>query len=122
MSSPLTWRIYLKDACLETGENVADLVSTLSEEDLDRPFVCPSRWESSGVPFQAWGPVFTYFPIEYDGRQWVGFVPRNPCNTPAHPQGYDEGGELSYFGDHSRLQAARARAQRESNAKALNSS
>ena len=34
-----------------------------------------------GVPFVLWTKNFVYFPICYDGAEWVGCVPRNPCST-----------------------------------------
>ena len=32
-----------------------------------------------GVPFTAWSKDWVYFPVCYDGAQWVLRVPRNPC-------------------------------------------
>jgi len=33
---------------------------------------------AEGCPFTAWGKRYVYFPITYDGSEWVGFAPRNP--------------------------------------------
>lgn len=33
-----------------------------------------------GVPFTAWTKERVYFPVVYDGAEWVESVPRNPCD------------------------------------------
>ena len=33
-----------------------------------------------GKSFTAWGEKYVYFPVCYDGAEWVGKAPRNPCN------------------------------------------
>ena len=35
---------------------------------------------SNGGPFTVWTKDFVYFPVVYDGAEWVGSVPRNPCD------------------------------------------
>jgi hypothetical protein len=32
-----------------------------------------------GCKFTAWSKEWVYFPVTYDGSEWVGRVPRNPC-------------------------------------------
>jgi len=34
---------------------------------------------TEGEPFTAWSKEWVYFPVQYDGRESVGRVPRNPC-------------------------------------------
>jgi len=36
-----------------------------------------------GCHFTAWGESHVYFPVTYDGAEWIGSVPRNPepCAT-----------------------------------------
>jgi len=34
---------------------------------------------ADGEPFTAWSKEWVYFPVQYDGRESVGRVPRNPC-------------------------------------------
>lgn len=34
----------------------------------------------NGPFFTAWTKDKVYFPICYDGAEWIGNVPRNPCN------------------------------------------
>jgi hypothetical protein len=33
----------------------------------------------NGCPFTLWTKKRVYFPVCYDGAEWVGSVPRNPC-------------------------------------------
>jgi hypothetical protein len=35
--------------------------------------------KADGEPFTAWSKEWVYFPVQYDGRESVGRVPRNPC-------------------------------------------
>lgn len=29
-------------------------------------------------PFTAWTEKYVYFPLEYDGKEYIGYAPRNP--------------------------------------------
>lgn len=40
-----------------------------------------------GRSFTAWGEKYVYFPICYDGAEWVGSAPRNPCDEASEHQG-----------------------------------
>ena len=74
----MNWRKGLKDAFKETGDKFADMVTTLTEEELDTDFD-GGYGSTEGAAFTAWGEKFVYFPICYDGAEWVGYAPRNPC-------------------------------------------
>lgn len=37
---------------------------------------------SEGYPFTLWTKTHVYFPVVYDGSEWVESVPRNPPDTP----------------------------------------
>jgi len=54
------------------------IACTLSEEELlvdfDNGF-----GRSRGLRFTAWSEKYVYFPVVYDGSEWVGRAPRNPC-------------------------------------------
>jgi len=52
--------------------------STLSEEELTEEFYS-GYGGSNGKPFTAWSETYVYFPVVYDGAEWVGRVRRNPC-------------------------------------------
>lgn len=35
---------------------------------------------TEGKPFTAWTKNWVLFPVQYDGAESVGYVPRNPCD------------------------------------------
>ena len=73
-----TWRKYIEQ---EVKGNKDTLVKcTLSEDELDEEFD-DSYGTLEGKPFTAWGEKYVYFPVVYDGSEWVDSVLRNPCNT-----------------------------------------
>ena len=79
-----TWRSLLAKAFLKTGDT--HLISTMTDAELDKP-LSPGYGISRGCPFTAWGETHVYFPVVYDGMEWVGYVPRNPCDTKTRHQG-----------------------------------
>lgn len=80
MSKTTSWAKELasfEDEILET---------TMTDEELNQEF--NSGYGSScGCAFTAWSKEWVYFPIVYDGAEWVGRAPRNPCDTAMHHQG-----------------------------------
>lgn len=42
---------------------------------------------TEGQPFTAWSANWVYFPICYDGREWIGKAPRHPCDYSCKHQG-----------------------------------
>ncbi|CAB5224175.1 hypothetical protein UFOVP387_38 [uncultured Caudovirales phage] len=75
----VSWKEMLIDAFKETGDNFNNLKTTLSKEELEVKF--DSGYGSSqGIYFTAWGDKYVYFPVVYDGSEWVGFAPRNICD------------------------------------------
>ena len=81
-----TWRKQLILACQGTGDKFEDLITTLTEEELDIEFDNGFGGEE-GLPFTAWSENFVYFPVMYDGSEWVGVVPRNPCDIKVEHMG-----------------------------------
>ena len=63
----------------ETFDNVVDC--TLTEEELiaefDSSYGC-----SEGAPFTLWTANRVYFPVVYDGCEWVESVSRDPDGKP----------------------------------------
>ncbi len=51
---------------------------TLSDDELIAEFN-DGFGGSEGKSFTAWGKKYVYFPVVYDGSEWVGRSPRNPC-------------------------------------------
>ena len=69
----------LQEAFETTGDNFKKMQTTLSTEELNRMFN-DGYGCSEGTPFTAWGEKYVYFPVVYDGAEWVGYAPRNVCD------------------------------------------
>jgi len=77
-----TWReLIAKCACGDTVDHY-----TLTPEELDVEFNS-GYGGSEGVPFTAWSDDYVYFPVVYDGAEWVGRVRRNPCSEASNHHG-----------------------------------
>ena len=81
-----TWRKELETAFAEDGEDFSKMVCTLDDAGLDKEFH-DGYGGSEGPAFTAWGEKWVYFPIVYDGAEWVGHAPRNPCDIAMEHQG-----------------------------------
>ena len=71
-----TWRKLIKDAIGDNGDVL--IGNTLLESEMDVEFD-DGYGGSEGIPFTAWSKDRVYFPVVYDGAEWVSSVPRNPC-------------------------------------------
>jgi len=82
-----TWQALLTNALTENNETWADVVShTFTGDQLTRSFY-PGYGGVDGSPFTLWTANKVYFPICYDGAEWVGCVSRNPDGIPTEHQG-----------------------------------
>lgn len=85
--STSTWKEMLEEEMKYRGETLADLeANTLTEADMAKEFDC-SWGGTQGVPFTAWTANTVYFPVCYDGSEWVGSVSRHPDGKPTRHQG-----------------------------------
>lgn len=75
--SERTWREIIEEEARDHGEPI--IACTLSDEELDVPFDT-GFGGSEGAPFTAWSASRVFFPVVYDGAEWVASVPRNPCS------------------------------------------
>lgn len=74
-----SWRVLIQDEMRNYDESWFDVeFCNISEKALDRKFY-PDYGAAVGHPFTLWTKKRVYFPVEYDGSEWVGSVPRNPC-------------------------------------------
>ena len=81
------WKELLEEAMACRGEKLPDLeANTLTEADMAKEFDC-GFGGTEGIPFTAWSANTVYFPIEYDGAEWVGSVSRHPDGKPTNHQG-----------------------------------
>lgn len=72
-----SWRKELKRAVANTDQ-MPLIHCTLTQEELDYEFD-PSYGAIEGSSFTAWSDTRVYFPVCYDGSEWVESVPRYPC-------------------------------------------
>ena len=80
MRENTTWRKLIAQAMVLRGETWNDVVeTTLSNEGLDLEFDNGYGGEE-GSYFTLWTKERVYFPCCYDGSEWAGSVPRDPCS------------------------------------------
>lgn len=80
-----TWRKLLDERREEVGDDTP-IIRFNPEAALDEEFT-PSYGGVKGSFFTAWSETHVYFPICYDGMEWVGSAPRNPCDEELEHQG-----------------------------------
>ena len=82
-----TWRKEIEIAMKYHHETYDDVVfkwpeSGWEDEEFDDDYGYPN-----GRSFTLWTTKRVYFPVQYDGREWAGSVPRDPCETATGHQG-----------------------------------
>lgn len=82
----VSWRELIIECLEKTRDKFEHLQFVIDEGELDRKFDNGFGGEE-GAPFTAWSKDFVYFPICYDGSEWVGYAPRNPCDVKMAHQG-----------------------------------
>lgn len=81
------WKKMIEEAMADRGETLADLESnTLTEAEMVEEFDS-GYGANEGKEFTAWSAKTVYFPICYDGAEWVGSVSRHPDGQPTSHQG-----------------------------------
>jgi hypothetical protein len=78
------WYKEIKAIANKNGEKIIEC--TLSEDELHKEFD-DGYGGTEGSPFTAWSENWVYFPLCYDGAEWVGCAPRNPCGKAMEHQG-----------------------------------
>ena len=74
-----------------TGDKIEDIL-VIDPPDLDLDLKFDAGYGGTcGHSFYAWTEKFVYFPVCYDGSEWVGFVPRGPVTTEIEPQHWGGG-------------------------------
>ena len=74
-----TWRKEIAKAMERVGDRTFVVESTLSLKEGDTEFD-DGYGGTEGVPFTLWTEDRVYFPVQYDGSEWVASVPRFPCD------------------------------------------
>lgn len=81
-----TWRGLIAEE-MQSAEDAGPLVAcTLDDAALDCAFD-NGYGGVEGRPFTAWSLARVYFPVVYDGSEWVGSAPRHPCGEATNHQG-----------------------------------
>ena len=93
-----TWRKLITEEMTKHGDsfdNLAGLALGITEKwdyDTDEDIVTPGSLDTEfdsgfgsaeGCPFTFWTYTRVYFPVVYDGAEWVGSVPRYPDSNEA---------------------------------------
>lgn len=82
-----TWQQLISEELTKRGEDWPSVVSsTLSDEQLNEEFH-DGYGSSNGEAFTLWTSNRVYFPVVYDGREWVESVARNPDGVPTEHVG-----------------------------------
>ena len=80
------WHKLINDAREEVGDDsdVVAVVPSLFDwhKEFDDGF-----GGSEGEPFTVWTKNRVYFPMVYDGSEWVGSAPRDPCDEVSKHKG-----------------------------------
>lgn len=83
-----TWRKLIEPELEYKGETWEDVVSHTFEDEYELDVEFDDGFgANNGVPFTLWTHNRVYFPICYDGSEWVGSVSRNPDGKPTAHQG-----------------------------------
>jgi hypothetical protein len=81
------WKNMLMKEMELYGETLDDIVyNTMTEDDMNKMFDNGYGGEE-GCIFTVWTEKSVYFPICYDGAEWVGRVSRNPDGVPTRHLG-----------------------------------
>jgi len=67
----------LKGKMEANGDSFEKRICTLTERELRKEFD-DGYGSREGEPFTCWGENHVYFPLCYDGSEWVGSAPRRP--------------------------------------------
>ncbi len=74
-----SWSMMLEAEMHEAGDSGPIIYCTLTDEKMERVFNT-GFGGNEGEQFTAWSDARVYFPVNYDGAEWVGSAPRNPCD------------------------------------------
>jgi hypothetical protein len=82
-----SWKSMLNEKLKENGESW-DCVeaNTMTDDEMNQMFD-PGYGGTEGCSFTVWTNNSVYFPICYDGAEWVGRVSRHPDGKPTDHQG-----------------------------------
>lgn len=82
----VSWNKLIEELLDDEKDTDVIIHSTLTDNRMNAEFD-GSYGGSCGEPFTAWSNDWVYFPVVYDGAEWVGRVPRDPCDIASNHVG-----------------------------------
>jgi hypothetical protein len=81
----IKWRTLLEQSLIDCGETMGDIVSYAPVDGkwLDYYFDDDSK-QIEGESFTVWTKKRVYFPVQYNGSEWVESVSRIPDGKPTN--------------------------------------
>lgn len=73
-----SWKELIIEEMQKHNEYWESVVEHTFERGEENILFCTSWGLEEGEPFTLWTERRVYFPVCYDGSEWVGSVPRNP--------------------------------------------
>lgn len=80
MAKLTCWKTLIQEVLTARGETTDDIIASTFKPGEDELMFNPDYGNYEGVPFTLWTHKFVYFPVQYDGREWVDSIPRFPCD------------------------------------------
>lgn len=81
----ISWRELLRNARSNANDKSDIVYCNVSEDVMNKKF--DNGWGATeGEPFTVWSETHVYFPLEYDGAEYVGYAPRFPNDDPMSHQ------------------------------------
>ncbi len=78
-----TWRKLIEQELSKNKESWKDVLTTSPKDHKWLDYYFDDDFGSiEGEPFTIWTKNKVYFPVCYDGSEWVGSVSRNPDDKP----------------------------------------
>jgi hypothetical protein len=81
-----SWAKMFDEVRASVGDSSAIVERACSDEDWVAEFN-DGYGATEGAPFTVWTEERVYFPICYDGSEWIGSAARNPNGKPTDHQG-----------------------------------
>jgi len=73
------WKTLILKALSDAGETPADVFDSTLKPGEDLALFNNGYGCVEGIPFTLWTRKRVYFPVQYNGSEWVASVPRYPC-------------------------------------------
>ena len=82
-----TWQKLISKSLKAANETWDDVEATTLTDEQKTQIFYDGYGGSKGVNFTLWTKNRVYFPVIYNGAQWVGSVARHPCDEASSHHG-----------------------------------